>query len=50
MKGLAKSGRIDEAFQLLESLQHGTAVGSPNLSPQLIFGLLNALVEAGQYH
>ncbi|EXC32726.1 Pentatricopeptide repeat-containing protein [Morus notabilis] len=47
LKGLGEAGRIDEAFQLLESVQQGTALGRPKLSAPLIFGLLNALVEAG---
>ncbi|XP_048332396.1 pentatricopeptide repeat-containing protein At5g10690 isoform X2 [Ziziphus jujuba] len=47
LKGLGKARRIDEAFQLLESVERGTAVGSPKLSLPLIYGLLNALVEAG---
>lgn len=47
LKGLGKARRIDEAFQLLESVERGNAVGSPNLSAQLIFGLLNALIEMG---
>lgn len=48
LKGLGKARRIDEAFQLLESVERGNAVGSPNLSAQLIFGLLNALIEMVQ--
>ncbi|GMQ02631.1 hypothetical protein CsSME_00048762 [Camellia sinensis var. sinensis] len=47
LKGLGFARRIDEAFQLLESLEQGTAVGSPKLSAPLIYGLLNALIEAG---
>ncbi|KAF9614450.1 hypothetical protein IFM89_018686 [Coptis chinensis] len=47
LKGLGESRRIDEAFQLLESVEKGTAVGSPKLSPTLIYGLLNSLIEAG---
>lgn len=49
-KGLGRARRIDEAFQVLESVELGTAVGSPKLSAPLVFGLLNALVEAGLYH
>ncbi|XP_045813649.1 pentatricopeptide repeat-containing protein At5g10690 [Trifolium pratense] len=47
LKGLGKAHRFDEAFQLLESVENGTAVGSPKLSAPLVFGLLNALTEAG---
>ncbi|OVA10234.1 CBS domain [Macleaya cordata] len=47
LKGLGEARRIDEAFQLLESMEQGTIVGSPKLSPTLIYGLLNALIEAG---
>lgn len=41
--------RIDEAFQVLESVEQGSAVGSPQLSVALICGLLNALIESGLY-
>ena len=47
VKGLGGARRIDEAFEVLESVERGDAVGSPKLSAPLIFGLLNALVEAG---
>ncbi|POO03839.1 Tetratricopeptide-like helical domain containing protein [Trema orientale] len=47
LKGLGEARRVDEAFQLLESVERGTAVGRPKLSAPLVFGLLNALVEAG---
>ncbi|PSS11287.1 Pentatricopeptide repeat-containing protein [Actinidia chinensis var. chinensis] len=47
LKGLGGARRIDEAFQLLESVEQGTAMGSPKLSAPLIYGLLNALIEAG---
>jgi len=48
IKGLGKAHRFDEAFRLLESVENGTAVGSPKLSAPLVFGLLNALAEAGE--
>lgn len=48
-QGLGKARRIDEAFQILESVEKGIAVGSPRLSAPLICGLLNALIEAGLY-
>lgn len=47
LKGLGEARRIDEAFHILESLDQGTAVGNVKLSPSLIYGLLNALIEAG---
>ncbi|KAI6681144.1 hypothetical protein NL676_035025 [Syzygium grande] len=47
LKGLGDARRIDEAFQVLESVENGTAMGNPKLSAALIFGLLNALIEAG---
>lgn len=46
LKALGEARRIDEAFQILESVEKGTAVGSPKLSARLICGLLNALIEA----
>ncbi|KAK7293672.1 hypothetical protein RJT34_16544 [Clitoria ternatea] len=48
LKGLGEARRVDEAFELLESVGNGTAIGSPMLSAPLIFGLLNALIEAGE--
>ncbi|KZV51510.1 pentatricopeptide repeat-containing protein-like [Dorcoceras hygrometricum] len=47
LKGLGNARRIDDAFQLLESVELGTAVGNPQLSEALICGLLNALIESG---
>ncbi|XP_078438841.1 pentatricopeptide (PPR) repeat-containing protein / CBS domain-containing protein [Wolffia australiana] len=47
LKGLGKAGRIDEAFQILESVERGNASGKPKLSSELIYGLLNALLESG---
>uniref|UniRef100_A0A6N2N8F6 CBS domain-containing protein n=1 Tax=Salix viminalis TaxID=40686 RepID=A0A6N2N8F6_SALVM len=47
LKGLGVARRIDEAFQILESVEMGTAAGSPKLSAPMIFGLLNALISAG---
>lgn len=48
LKGLGDARRIDEAFQLLESVELGTAVGNPQLSEALVCGLLNALIESVQ--
>ncbi|XP_009594574.1 pentatricopeptide repeat-containing protein At5g10690 [Nicotiana tomentosiformis] len=47
LKGLGDARRIDQAFELLEAIEQGTAVGSPYLSPPLVSGLLNSLIEAG---
>ncbi|XP_015085003.1 pentatricopeptide repeat-containing protein At5g10690 isoform X1 [Solanum pennellii] len=47
LKGLGDARRIDQAFQLLEAVEQGTAAGSPKLSPPLVRGLLNSLIEAG---
>ncbi|KAL5184737.1 Pentatricopeptide repeat-containing protein [Glycine soja] len=45
LKGLGEARRVDEAFELLETVENGTVMGSPNLSAPLIFGLLNALIK-----
>uniref|UniRef100_A0A7C8ZC13 Uncharacterized protein n=1 Tax=Opuntia streptacantha TaxID=393608 RepID=A0A7C8ZC13_OPUST len=47
LKGLGMARRIDEAFQLLEAVEQGNAVGNPTLSAPHLHGLLNALIEAG---
>ncbi|KAL6846184.1 hypothetical protein ACP4OV_023632 [Aristida adscensionis] len=47
LKGLGIARRIDEAFLILESIEKDTSIGSPKLSPHLICGFLNALIEAG---
>ncbi|XP_014504940.1 pentatricopeptide repeat-containing protein At5g10690 [Vigna radiata var. radiata] len=47
LKGLGEARRVDEAFEMLETVENGTAMGSPNMSAPLIFGLLNALIKAG---
>lgn len=47
LKGLGKARRIDEAFQMMESIEKGTAAGSPKLSSSLVYGLLDALINAG---
>ncbi|ESW33309.1 hypothetical protein PHAVU_001G059500 [Phaseolus vulgaris] len=47
LKGLGEARRVDEAFEMLETVENGTAMGSPNLSAPLIYGLLNALIKAG---
>lgn len=48
VKGLGKARRIDEAFQMLESIENGAAAGNPKLSSSLIYGLLDALISAGK--
>ncbi|WVZ65037.1 hypothetical protein U9M48_014464 [Paspalum notatum var. saurae] len=47
LKGLGIARRIDEAFEILESIEKESSSGSPILSPRLICGFLNALIEAG---
>ncbi|KAK3133391.1 hypothetical protein QOZ80_6AG0535930 [Eleusine coracana subsp. coracana] len=47
LKGLGIARRIDQAFEVLESIEKDTTIGSPRLSPHLICGFLNALIEAG---
>ncbi|CAN8299102.1 unnamed protein product [Cochlearia groenlandica] len=47
LKGLGKARRVDEAFQMIESIERGTAFGNPKLSSSLIYGLLDALINAG---
>ncbi|EEC84620.1 hypothetical protein OsI_31472 [Oryza sativa Indica Group] len=47
LKGLGIARRIDDAFEILESIEKDTSIGSPRLSPHLICGFLNALIEAG---
>jgi len=49
LKGLGIARRIDEAFEILESIEKDSSIGSPRLSPHLICGFLNALIEAGWY-
>uniref|UniRef100_N1R302 Pentatricopeptide repeat-containing protein n=1 Tax=Aegilops tauschii TaxID=37682 RepID=N1R302_AEGTA len=46
LKGLGIARRIDEAFEILESVEKDTSDGSPRLSPHLLCGFLNALIEA----
>lgn len=41
--------RFDEAFQIIESVEDGTATGSPMLSARLFYGLLNAILEKGLF-
>lgn len=48
MKGLGKARRIDEAFQMMESIEKGTALGNPKLSSALVYGLLDSLINAGK--
>lgn len=48
VKGLGKARRIDEAFQIMESIEQGTAAGNPKLSSSLVYGLLDALINAGK--
>ncbi|KAI3898999.1 hypothetical protein MKW92_011277 [Papaver armeniacum] len=47
LKGLGEARRIDEAFQLIESMERPTVLGNPGMSPEVIYGFFNALIEAG---
>ncbi|KAG8050138.1 hypothetical protein GUJ93_ZPchr0009g374 [Zizania palustris] len=47
LKGLGIARRIDDAFEILESIEKDTSTGSTQLSAHLICGFLNALIEAG---
>ncbi|KAJ9167593.1 hypothetical protein P3X46_019212 [Hevea brasiliensis] len=47
LKGLGEARRIDEAFQILESLEQGSVRGNAKLSAPLIICLLNAIIESG---
>ncbi|XP_050219588.1 pentatricopeptide repeat-containing protein At5g10690 [Mercurialis annua] len=47
LKGLGKARRFDEAFQILEALEQGSAKGNVKLSAPIITGLLNAIIESG---
>ncbi|KAJ1700456.1 hypothetical protein LUZ63_000235 [Rhynchospora breviuscula] len=47
LKGLGQARRIDEAFQILESVEDGTSTGSTTVSARLVYGLLNAILETG---
>lgn len=48
IKGLGDAQRIDEAFQLLELVEKGNAVGNAKLSAPMISGLLNSLIGTGK--
>ncbi|XP_020523682.1 pentatricopeptide repeat-containing protein At5g10690 isoform X2 [Amborella trichopoda] len=47
LKGLGEARRFDEAFQMLESVEDGSAVGNLKMSPPLVYALLNTLLDAG---
>ncbi|KAJ3704838.1 hypothetical protein LUZ61_008543 [Rhynchospora tenuis] len=47
LKGLGQARRIDEAFQILESVEDGTSTGNTTLSARLVYGLLNEILETG---
>lgn len=46
-KGLGEARRVDEAFQMLESIDKGSAFGGLQLSAHVIYGLLNSLLQSG---
>eukprot|EP00850_Spirogloea_muscicola_P020364 SM000213S06829 [mRNA] locus=s213:204039:211980:- [translate_table: standard] len=47
IKGLGQAKRLDDAFELLESMEKGTAPGRPQLNVVHINTLINACAEAG---
>ncbi|XP_065012170.1 pentatricopeptide repeat-containing protein At5g10690-like isoform X2 [Musa acuminata AAA Group] len=47
LKGLGEARRVDEAFQMLESIDKGSAFGGLQLSAHVIYGLLNSLLQSG---
>ncbi|CAM6116715.1 unnamed protein product [Calypogeia fissa] len=47
LKGLGEALRLDDAFELLEEIEAGTAPGNPVLSDVHLNTLVNACVEAG---
>eukprot|EP00850_Spirogloea_muscicola_P010366 SM000060S19698 [mRNA] locus=s60:584769:590244:- [translate_table: standard] len=47
IKGLGQAKRLDDAFELLESMENGTAPGRPQLNAVHINTLINACAEAG---
>ncbi|KAI3961463.1 hypothetical protein MKX01_001199 [Papaver californicum] len=47
LKGLGEARRINEAFQLIESMERPSVLGNPGMPPEVIYGFFNALIEAG---
>lgn len=47
-QGLGEAHRLDDAFELLEEIEAGTAPGNPVLSDVHLNTLVNACVEAGK--
>lgn len=47
LKGLCEAQRLDEAYELLESIERGIAPGHPKLLEWLVQTLLNAFLETG---
>ncbi|KAJ7556432.1 hypothetical protein O6H91_05G083500 [Diphasiastrum complanatum] len=48
LKGLGEARRLDEAFELLESIDTGTAPGKPQLTAVHLNTLVNACADAGE--
>eukprot|EP00245_Coleochaete_scutata_P003892 TRINITY_DN1591_c0_g1_i1.p1 TRINITY_DN1591_c0_g1~~TRINITY_DN1591_c0_g1_i1.p1 ORF type:complete len:715 (-),score=135.95 TRINITY_DN1591_c0_g1_i1:280-2424(-) len=48
LKGLGQAGRLDDAFEVLESMEAGTAPGRPEVTEVHINTLMNACAEAGE--
>eukprot|EP00897_Mesotaenium_endlicherianum_P009715 jgi/Mesen1/8772/ME000524S08067 len=48
LKGLGQAKRLDDAFELLERMESGTAPGRPELTEVHLNTLMNACAEAGE--
>lgn len=48
LKGLGEARRLDDAFELLESMEAGTAPGQPELTNVHLNTLVNACADAGE--
>jgi hypothetical protein len=46
-QGLGEARRLDDAFELLESMEAGTAPGQPELTNVHLNTLVNACADAG---
>lgn len=50
MQGLGEAQRLDDAFELLEKIESGTAPGRVELTDVHLNTLVNACAHAGQNH
>ena len=48
MQGLGQAKRLDDAFELLEKMEAGSAPGQPHLTDVHLNTLVNACAEAGE--